>query len=565
MRCQLKHLKLFVLVGIMIVSIFKSEAQTFEAQNCDNLYVSLSWSPDGGSYRLLRMFTSQTEWDTLTITSETSYNDTIFRTLCNDTIHYKLLSSTNAIYPERKVPFTDALPTNPPTLDVCTVDPITQKITLKWHPSPDPDIRGYFICSRDQESQPCMALDTLWSATDTQYTSAHSISDPHYYRIYAFDSCFTASPFTESFCNMALSVEGQPCGTTLHASWNAYKGMELRNYNLQTVSYNRAGRTNISHSDIQDLSYDIVVPDDALRLEIWVEAIGRDGRVARSNMVNYNFQTADTIQYLEILSANVQEDSKSIALTFRADPTFPANYYSLYRSANGMPFQEIARLPFLNESEFSYTDKSCSPSQTRYSYRLGVLDGCGRNEKYSNTATSILLTLETTEEGKDGISNELRWTSYANSSSVTHDYNLQRKVGTTGIWQTIATTSETFYKDRIENPSEILYYRVNCLNANSNIVICTVPTKVWIPNAFTPSLETNNQLCLSAHGVREYTFTIYNRQGLLVFQSETPSECWDGNGPNNIPAPEGSYVYQLTYKDNHGSTQIQNGTILLIR
>ena len=130
MRCQLKHLKLFVLVGIMIVSIFKSEAQTFEAQNCDNLYVSLSWSPEGGPYRLLRMFTSQTEWDTLTITSETSYNDTIFRTLCNDTIHYKLLSSTNAIYPERKVPFTDALPTNPPTLDVCTVDPITLKTTI---------------------------------------------------------------------------------------------------------------------------------------------------------------------------------------------------------------------------------------------------------------------------------------------------------------------------------------------------------------------------------------------------------------------------------------------------
>lgn len=66
---------------------------------------------------------------------------------------------------------------------------------------------------------------------------------------------------------------------------------------------------------------------------------------------------------------------------------------------------------------------------------------------------------------------------------------------------------------------------------------------IFIPNAFTPNGDGENDL-FRVRGLVEGAFFmgIYNQWGELIFQSETPSQGWDGNR-NGLPVHGGTYVY----------------------
>ena len=78
----------------------------------------------------------------------------------------------------------------------------------------------------------------------------------------------------------------------------------------------------------------------------------------------------------------------------------------------------------------------------------------------------------------------------------------------------------------------------------------TIPIKqqtLYLPNAFTPNESTNNTFSVFYDGIIEYELYIYNRQGILLFQSKTNGEAWDGRY-NGMPCPEGSYVWLVKYR-----------------
>ena len=59
-------------------------------------------------------------------------------------------------------------------------------------------------------------------------------------------------------------------------------------------------------------------------------------------------------------------------------------------------------------------------------------------------------------------------------------------------------------------------------------------------------------------------FSIYNRQGTLLFTTNNPSKGWDGTYKGNI-LPSGEYVYHLQYINGLGEYTEQINTITLIR
>jgi gliding motility-associated-like protein len=90
-----------------------------------------------------------------------------------------------------------------------------------------------------------------------------------------------------------------------------------------------------------------------------------------------------------------------------------------------------------------------------------------------------------------------------------------------------------------------------------NKVHCTIPT------AFTPNGDDLNNIfkpvCV---GVGNYTLTIYNRWGQVIYQRE--NGAWDGNYADN-PSPSGVYMYKLQINAQSKKKKLTYGTVQVIR
>ena len=89
---------------------------------------------------------------------------------------------------------------------------------------------------------------------------------------------------------------------------------------------------------------------------------------------------------------------------------------------------------------------------------------------------------------------------------------------------------------------------------------------VWVPSAFTPNADMNQQLKVGHFNIETYEIFIYNRQGLRVFHSTDPEDSWDGTY-NGKPCPAATYVYRVFYttKSQPNTSFEKNGTVLIVR
>ena len=89
---------------------------------------------------------------------------------------------------------------------------------------------------------------------------------------------------------------------------------------------------------------------------------------------------------------------------------------------------------------------------------------------------------------------------------------------------------------------------------------------VWVPNVFTPDAETNNRFgCQTNLSVASFELTIYNRLGLLVWESDDINRLWDGTH-NGQPLPQGAYVYYYRLKNTTNNRVYSgSGTVTLLR
>ena len=93
-----------------------------------------------------------------------------------------------------------------------------------------------------------------------------------------------------------------------------------------------------------------------------------------------------------------------------------------------------------------------------------------------------------------------------------------------------------------------------------------IRTSFYSPNIFTPDKPTNNLFQIVANGITNAELRIYNREGLLVFQTDDLTQPWDGTRDGR-PCPQGAYVWHLYYiaDDFPLRPQEATGTVTLIR
>jgi gliding motility-associated-like protein len=106
---------------------------------------------------------------------------------------------------------------------------------------------------------------------------------------------------------------------------------------------------------------------------------------------------------------------------------------------------------------------------------------------------------------------------------------------------------------------------IGCRDTITKNIDVIQPHQIWMPNAFTPNGDFRNEKFLPVTtSVSEYNLSIYNRWGMLVFQSLNPNEGWNGKTIGG-DAPMGVYVFVLSTTDLCGQQDVRKGTFNLVR
>ena len=91
-------------------------------------------------------------------------------------------------------------------------------------------------------------------------------------------------------------------------------------------------------------------------------------------------------------------------------------------------------------------------------------------------------------------------------------------------------------------------------------------TPYYIPNAFTPNSDGNNEVfrIYGLYKYKTYSMRIYNRWGELLFNSNDPKIGWNGYFMGEL-VPLGHYLYNIEFENLDGVKTIENGTLLLLK
>lgn len=143
---------------------------------------------------------------------------------------------------------------------------------------------------------------------------------------------------------------------------------------------------------------------------------------------------------------------------------------------------------------------------------------------------------------------------------------------TDNLWTPPDFLSDPTILNPIANPDTTTWYYltatspIGCQSLDSVHVVVIPKTDVIIPNAFTPNGDGVNDLMhiITFKDVTLTSFTIYDRWGQMVYQTNDINAGWDGTFLGK-PQEVGTYLYIFVGKDPYGKDLTLQGTINLLR
>jgi gliding motility-associated-like protein len=95
---------------------------------------------------------------------------------------------------------------------------------------------------------------------------------------------------------------------------------------------------------------------------------------------------------------------------------------------------------------------------------------------------------------------------------------------------------------------------------------CTDSCSIWIPNAFSPNSDDENDAWawVGECDPEEFRIMVFNRWGELIYETEDPEKKWDGMY-NGTLSQDGVYVYRAFYKLPYQEERSVIGHVTLLR
>jgi gliding motility-associated-like protein len=136
------------------------------------------------------------------------------------------------------------------------------------------------------------------------------------------------------------------------------------------------------------------------------------------------------------------------------------------------------------------------------------------------------------------------------------------KTATPVTLQYMPSQKEQQYRIRL-----IVKNDVNCAVTEDHYITAVSSCYIDVPTAFSPNNDGQNDYLypLNAYKALDLTFTIYNREGNLLFKTNNWKVRWDGT-VNGEKADIGTYVWVLEYTESvSGKKVFRKGTTVLLR
>jgi gliding motility-associated-like protein len=474
--------------------------------------------------------------------------------------------------------FEDMISPDIPILNFVTIDSLTNQVTISWNQNAQPDTYGYIIYV--EIGGAIVELDQVFGIGTTTYTYSPDVSiGPLSYSVAAFDSCWTTTVpptyqtsakgeiHTTTFVTSSLNV----CNRTVDLTWSDYVGWnDFDHYEIYGKSDSQPWG-NFGATTASNFLVDVI---EGETYTFVIQAISASGETSFSNSSTIFIETPGqpAFNYLQVATVVGEE----VHLRHLIDASISVSEVSIQRLIDGQ-FQEIDRIP-VTGNQLNYVDTDVDVNANTYTYRVQVIDSCGRPGEISNEARSILLSVDNDDVLK---LNYLHWSPYQEFNGSIVGYNIYR--GYDGIFTggPIATlaSSELYFTDDVNNvvsTGRVCYYveALESMNvysfaetSQSNERCITLPPLIYVPNAFMPGgINSIFIPVISDFDPTNYDFSIYDRLGQVIFQTNQPDEGWDGTIQlSGKMATNDTYVYMITLHDGDGIEIIKRGHVTLLK
>lgn len=475
--------------------------------------------------------------------------------------------------------FQDLLTPDIPLIQTVSIDTLTNEVHINWNQNYQPDTYGYVIYTFNPNGF-LYELDTLWGIGNTSYVHATDITQgPLSYSVAAFDSCQTqAIPSTfqtsaKATVNTSVFLEStlHICANLVDLNWSEYVGWDsIARYEIWSQ---KDGQNWVVLDSTLTSNYTVSV-EGLKDYCFFIKVVSENGAVSFSNKTCLSIiaPTQTAFHYLQLATVN----SEQVDLKHLVDFSGGVKAIAFERMNKQGVFEELIQVP-VTSNVVTYTDQDVDVSKHRYIYRARIVDSCGQYGITSNTAQTILLTIQ-----KDEIQQKtyLNWNEYQQFNGHVLGYNLYRSIddGFPEIHASLTGDQLSFQDDLSEvNFKGKVCYHVEAVEGDnayndpqvsrSNTVCDDFQPIIYIPNAFIPDGVNDTFIpVLSNFDPADYQFTIFDRLGQVIFETNDPTSGWNGIIPTSGKQAEvATYIYRVKMHDGNGVELVKRGHVTLLR
>lgn len=266
-------------------------------------------------------------------------------------------------------------------------------------------------------------------------------------------------------------------------------------------------------------------------------------------------------------------NNNAVEITWETFPAASTSTFFIYRSENKPDAAAELISTLVHPAGVNYLDQHADINKGSYCYYLINEDFCQNRSKASNLACTVFL-----EGESDLLFNKLQWNGYSWWTHGVNRYQIYRRPhASQSSFSLIASTefNDTTYRDHNLDLSygyfDYLIVAIedtmpSPLQSMSNEITLSQLSVGYVPNSFTPNQDGKNDVWkLEQAFIESAEVKVFSRWGQLVFASDSRNFEWDGM-MNEKPAPQGVYVYRLTYKGFGSDKKFsRTGSVTLIR
>ena len=508
----------------------------------------------------------------------------------------------------------DTLSPVTPIIEDISVD-VNGKSVVSWSVSPDSDF--YIVYIQDNNGA-WITLDTVLFGTNSyQFVNSNATINSENFTVRAVDSCGNSRIRSLVHNSILVINSSDVCDYSISLNWNDYINWD-NGVSHYKVFLTETDVNNVSiNSEIRvPLSTELLLGNinSQSTYTVYIEAYNEDSTlVAVSNIINLSIAMPNRPLFNYLEYATVNHDNGMVEINCLVDNNAVIDHYDIYRTEEfdingvGINFSKIDEVNFSGNTNFIFNDNNTSTSTIFYQYKVYPVDTCGvslspppvNDPAYLGKisfAQTILLGVEKnidyseTSSLSSDFTNTLFFNEYEKWLGEVSMYELYRSVNNEPFnlmpirtWNRNTNPNEELnYIDVVTNDGKgngrfcyyikasegsITPYGAVPEGSVSNIACVSQTPVVYIPNTFTPNRDDHNEIFKPfTYFVSEkgYLFSIYNKQGNKIFETNNPQKGWDGSFQGS-QVPNDNYVYYLKYINGDGELTEKTDVVTLVR